>query len=130
MTEHPDDISRGEILFYQTEDGQTRVECRFEHESLWLTQAAIADLFLTTPQNITLHLKAIYSEGELSEASTCKQYLQVQTEGGREVSRKRNFYNLDAILAGLPGAEPAGNTVPPLGHRAAERIPGQGLHHG
>lgn len=99
MTEHPDDISRGEILFYQTEDGQTRVECRFEHESLWLTQAAIADLFLTTPQNITLHLKAIYSEGELSEASTCKQYLQVQTEGGREVSRKRNFYNLDAILA-------------------------------
>lgn len=99
MTEHPDDISRGEILFYQTEDGQTRVECRFEHESLWLTQAAIADLFLTTPQNITLHLKAIYSEGELGEASTCKQYLQVQTEGDREVSRKRNFYSLEAILA-------------------------------
>ncbi len=90
---------RGEILFYQAEDGKTRVECRFEHETLWLTQANIAELFQTTPQNITLHLKAIYSEEELSEAATCKQYLQVQNEGGREVSRKRKYYSLDAILA-------------------------------
>ena len=89
----------GEILFYQTEDGRTRVECRFEQETLWLTQAAMAELFQTTPQNITRHLKAIYAEGELTEAATCKQYLQVQTEGSRKVSRKRKFYNLDAILA-------------------------------
>ncbi len=90
---------QGEILFYQTEDGRTRVECRFEQETLWLTQAAMAELFQTTPQNITRHLKAIYAEGELTEAATCKQYLQVQTEGSRKVSRKRKFYSLDAILA-------------------------------
>ncbi|MDO8543516.1 MAG: hypothetical protein Q7S40_24005 [Opitutaceae bacterium] len=59
-----------EIILYQTEDGQTRVECRFENENLWLTQALMAELFQTTPQNITLHLKAIYAEGKLSEAAT------------------------------------------------------------
>ncbi len=90
---------QGEILFYQTEDGHTRVECHFEQESLWLTQAAMAELFQTTPQNITLHLKAIYSEGELEQAATCKEYLQVQKEGERDVNRKRKFYSLDAVLA-------------------------------
>ncbi len=80
---------QGEILFYQTDDGHTRVECRFEQESLWLTRAAMAELFQTIPQNITRHPKEIYRDGELSESATCKQYLQVQTEGGREVSRKR-----------------------------------------
>jgi hypothetical protein len=89
----------GEILFYQTEDGRTRLECRFEDESLWMTQAALAELFQTTPQNVTLHLKAIYADGELDQAATCKDYLQVQTEGGREVSRTRKFYNLEAVLA-------------------------------
>ncbi|QSV46912.1 virulence RhuM family protein [Geobacter benzoatilyticus] len=89
----------GEILFYQTEDGRIRLECRFEDESLWLTQAAMAELYQVTPQNVTLHLRAIYEEGELEQAATCKDYLQVQSEGGREVSRTRKFYNLDAILA-------------------------------
>ncbi|CAH2029877.1 virulence RhuM family protein [Trichlorobacter ammonificans] len=89
----------GEILFYQTEDGRIRLECRFEDESLWLTQAAMAELYQVTPQNVTLHLKAIYEEGELEQTTTCKDYLQVQSEGGREVSRTRKFYNLDAILA-------------------------------
>ena len=89
----------GEILFYQTEDGRTRLECRFEDESLWMTQAALAELYQTTPQNVTLHLKAIYADGELDQAATCKDYLQVQTEGGREVSRTRKFYSLEAILA-------------------------------
>lgn len=97
MTNVPD--IQGEILFYQTEDGRTRVECRFDRETLWLTQAAMAELFQTTPQNITRHLKAIYAEEELSEAATCKQYLQVQQEGSREVSRKRKFYSLEAVLA-------------------------------
>lgn len=96
---HETPFLMGEIVFYQTKDGRTRVECRFENETLWLTQAAMAELYLTTPQNITLHLKAIYAEGELEEESTCKDYLQVQNEGGREVYRKRKFYNLEAILA-------------------------------
>ena len=89
----------GEIILYQTADGQTRVECRFESENLWLTQALMAKLFQTTPQNITLHLKAIYAEGELNEAATCKHYLQVRPEGGRTVQREAKHYNLEAVLA-------------------------------
>jgi hypothetical protein len=75
------------ILLYQTEDGRTRIQCRFEDETIWLTQAQIADLFQTTPQNITLHLKAIYAEGELTEEATCKQYLQVREGGARSLTR-------------------------------------------
>lgn len=92
-------LPQSEILLYQTEDGRTRVECRFENETLWLTQAQIAELFEVTPQNVTLHLKAIFSEGELAEASTCKDYLQVRSEGGREVTRTLRHYRLEAILA-------------------------------
>ena len=89
----------GEFILYQTEDGRTRVQCRFDKETLWLTQAQIAELFQTTPQNVTLHLKAIYAEGELSEAATCKDYLQVRQEGARDVSRNLRHYRLEAILA-------------------------------
>lgn len=88
-----------QFLLYQTEDGRTRVECRLEGETLWLTQALIAELFQVTPQNVTLHLKAIFAEGEIDEAATCKDYLQVRSEGGREVSRKLRHYSLPAILA-------------------------------
>ncbi len=63
------------IFLYQTEDGRTRIECRFEDETLWLTQAQIAELFQTTPQNVTLHFQSIFSEGELDKESTCKDYL-------------------------------------------------------
>jgi len=87
------------IVLYQTEDGDTRIECRFDHDSLWLTQAQIAELFQTTPQNVTLHLKAIFDEGELTQAATCKEYLQVRTEGKRQVSRSLQHYRLEAILA-------------------------------
>ena len=92
-------LPQSEIILYQTEDGRTRVQCRFENETLWLTQAQIAELFETTPQNVTLHLKGIFAEGELVEAATCKDYLQVRLEGGREVSRKLRHYRLEAILA-------------------------------
>jgi hypothetical protein len=77
----------GEILIYQTEDGRSKVECRFAEESIWMTQALMAELFQTSPQNITLHLKALYEEGEIDEAATCKEHLQVQKEGSREVRR-------------------------------------------
>lgn len=89
----------GEFLLYQAEDGRIRIECRFEDETIWLTQQQMADLFQTTPQNITIHLRKIYAEGELREASTCKQYLQVQPEGSRAVERSRKHYNLDAIIS-------------------------------
>ena len=92
-------LPQSEIILYQTEDGRTRVQCRFENETIWLTQAQIAELFQTTPQNVTLHLKSVFAEGELIEAATCKDYLQVRSEGGREVSRKLRHYRLEAILA-------------------------------
>ncbi len=92
-------LPNSEIILYQTEDGRTRIQCRFENETLWLTQAQIAELFETTPQNVTLHLKGIFAESELVEAATCKDYLQVRFEGGREVSRKLRHYRLEAILA-------------------------------
>lgn len=97
MSDEP--LPNSEIILYQTEDGRTRIQCRLEEETLWLTQAQIAELFETTPQNVTLHLKSIFAEGELAEAATCKDYLQVRLEGGREVSRKLRHYRLEAILA-------------------------------
>lgn len=96
-----DDVTQpgGEILLYQTEDGRTRIECRFKDETLWLTQAQMAELFQTTPQNITLHLKAIYAEGEQPEEATCKSYLQVRQEGGRTIQRQVRHYRLEIVLA-------------------------------
>lgn len=89
----------GEFLLYETEDGRTRVECRFAEETIWLSQAMMAELFQTSSQNITVHLKALYSEGEINPEATCKRYLQVRSEGARNVQRNVKFYNLDAILA-------------------------------
>ena len=74
--ELPDKPPGGELLLYQTEDGRTRVQGRFEDGTIWLTQAQIAVLFETTPQNVTQHLKSIYEEAELEEGATCKDYLQ------------------------------------------------------
>ena len=97
MSDEP--LPQSEIILYQTEDGRTRVQCRFEDETLWLTQAQIAELFQTTPQNVTLHFKAIFAEGELVEAATCQDYLQVRSEGSREITRKLRHYRLEAIIA-------------------------------
>lgn len=74
-----------QIIMYQTEDGKTKIDVRMEDETVWLTQSDMAWLFQTTPQNITLHVKNVYKEGELTEVSTCKEYLQVQQEGKRKV---------------------------------------------
>ena len=88
-----DPLPLSEIILYQTEDGRTRIQCRFENETIWLTQAQIAELFQTTPQNVTLHLKGIFAEAELSEAATCKDYLQVRTEDELQVlNRIVNLY--------------------------------------
>jgi hypothetical protein len=81
----------GEFILYTTEDGKSRVECRFENETIWLSQALIAELFETTPQNITLHLKALVEDGEIDPEATCKDYLQVRSEGRRV--RVRNDRN-------------------------------------
>lgn len=92
-------MSAGELILYRSEDGGSRVQLRAVDGTVWLTQAEIAELFQTTPQNISLHVKAIYAEGELDPAATCKQYLQVRSESHRRVRRKVNSYSLDVILA-------------------------------
>ncbi|MBQ8962934.1 MAG: virulence RhuM family protein [Clostridia bacterium] len=89
----------GNILIYQNEKGDTKIDVYFEEDTIWMTQRTMAELYQTTPQNITFHIRNIYQDGELDEDSTCKDYLQVQIEGGREVQRTRKFYNLDMILA-------------------------------
>ncbi|MFT7614330.1 MAG: hypothetical protein ACI9J3_003312 [Parvicellaceae bacterium] len=91
--------STSQIIIYQTESGETKLDVRFQDETVWLTQKLMAELFQTTPQNITIHLKNIFEEGELEEEATCKDFLQVQMEGKREVKRERQFYNLDAIIS-------------------------------
>lgn len=88
-----------QIIIYQTEDGKTKLDVRLENETAWLTQKLMAELFQTTSQNITIHLKNIFEEGELDEQSTCKEFLQVQKEGNRNVERMQKFYNLDAIIS-------------------------------
>jgi hypothetical protein len=72
---------------------------RLEGETVWLSQAEMADLFQTTPQNITLHIKNVYGEGELPREATCKEYLQVRREGSRDVQRSVTHYNLDVIIS-------------------------------
>lgn len=91
--------NNSQFIIYQTETGETRLEVRLENETVWLTQKLMAQLFQTTPQNITTHLKNIFEEGELSEIATCKDFLQVRREGERTVERLQKFYNLDAIIS-------------------------------
>ena len=88
-----------EIIIYQTQDGQTKIDVRLENETVWLTQNQMAELFQTTKQNVSLHIKNIFEEGELSENSTVKDYLTVQQEGNRKVSRNISHYNLDVIIS-------------------------------
>jgi hypothetical protein len=89
----------GEIILYQTEDGRTRVECRFVDETLWLSQALIAELFQVTVPTVNEHLKNIIAEGEVQPGPTIRKFLIVRREGPREVEREIEHYNLDAILA-------------------------------
>ncbi|MCW8198236.1 hydroxyacid dehydrogenase [Verminephrobacter aporrectodeae subsp. tuberculatae] len=86
----------GEILLYPTEDGRTRVECRFVHATLWLSQTAMAELFQTTEQAIAKHLKAIFAEGELVADSVVKHWLMTAVDGK---NHRVSHYNLEAILA-------------------------------
>jgi hypothetical protein len=87
------------FLLYTAPSGEVRVQVYLQDESVWLTQKAMSLLFDTTTQNITIHLKNIFESGELDEMATCKEILQVQQEGDRQVSRKQKFYNLDAIIS-------------------------------
>ena len=87
------------VIIYQTKSGAIELQGDFKHETFWISQAEMARIFNVTPQNITLHLGHIFKEGELKEVSTCKEFLQVQLEGGRKIRRKIKYYNLDAVIS-------------------------------
>lgn len=89
----------GEIVLYQADDKSTQLEVRIDDDTVWLNQAQMVELFNSTKQNISLHIKNIFKEGELESASTVKEYLTVQDEGSRKVRRKTIFYNLDVIIS-------------------------------
>ena len=91
--------ANGQIAIYQTPDGQTQIDVRFEQDSVWLTQRQMGEVFDTTPENILMHLKNIFRDAELAESSTAKDFLAVQTEGKRQVERNLKHYNLDAIIS-------------------------------
>lgn len=103
----PED-NQGDIVIYQTEDGGTKIDVRFEGETVWLTQQQMAELFGSSRTNIVEHIRHIYEEGELDENSTCRKFRQVRDEGGRRVSREIPHYNLDMIIS--------------LGYRVKSRI--------
>ena len=92
-------MEENKIVIYKASDGQTAIDVRLDQDTVWLTQAQMAELFQKTPQNITMHIRNAYNEGELEQSTTCKEFLQVRTEGNRQVSRKQKFYDLDVIIS-------------------------------
>lgn len=87
------------LILYKDEEGRVSVNVRFAEEDVWLTQAQLAEIYNTTQQNISLHQKGIYADGELDEEATHKKYLLVRQEGNRQVQREIDHYNLDMIIA-------------------------------
>jgi hypothetical protein len=92
-------MDKGEIVLYKAQSDDVTIGVIVEDETVWLTQGQMAELFETTPQNITTHIRNVYKENELERTPTCKDFLQVRMEGGRNVSRKAKHYNLDVIIS-------------------------------
>ena len=92
-------MEENKIILYKDEEGRVNVNVRFADEDVWLTQAQLAEIYQTTQQNISLHQKGIYADGELDEEATHKKYLLVRQEGKRQVKREIDHYNLDMIIA-------------------------------
>ena len=92
-------MEKNEIVLFESRDGAVTLPVSVRDESVWLTRMQMADLFGVTPQNITIHLKKVYAAGELEREATSKDFLRVQTEGGRQITRSVNCYNLDAIIS-------------------------------
>lgn len=91
--------NQGDIIIYQTDDGDTKIDVRFVDETVWLTQQQMAELFHSSRTNIIVHIKNIYAEGELDEEATCRKFRQVRQEGSRTVERELPHYNLDMIIS-------------------------------
>ena len=92
-------MDENKIVIYQTEDGQTQIDVRLENETVWLTQAQMAELFETDRTSIVRHINNIYRADELEREATCAKIAQVQTEGKRQVTRTIPYFNLDMIIS-------------------------------
>lgn len=97
--ENSNSDSNSKIIIYQAEDGSAKIDVRLEDETVWLTQQQMAELFQSSRTNVVEHIKNIYSDGELEEKATCREFRQVRTEGKREVARRIPHYNLDMIIS-------------------------------
>ena len=91
--------NQGEIIIYQSDDGNTKIDVKMQDETVWLTQQQMAELFQTSRTNVVEHIKNIYADGELEEKATCQNFRQVRIEGNREVTRELPYYNLDMIIS-------------------------------
>ena len=96
---NPNDDNQGEIIIYQSESGDTKIDARFVDETVWLTQQQMAELFQSSRTNIVEHIQHIYDEGELDEESTCRKFRQVRMEGSRQVTREIPHYTLDMSIS-------------------------------
>lgn len=92
-------MEENKIVIYQTEDGQTQIDVRLENETVWLTQAQMAELFQSSRTNIVEHIQHIYKDEELEENPTCRKFRHVRQEGNRMVTREIPMYNLDMIIS-------------------------------
>lgn len=91
--------NNGDIVIYQSENGNTKINVNLQDETVWLSQQQLAELYQSFRTNIVEHIRNIYEEGELSEVSTCRNFRQVRREGKRDVCREIPFYNLDMIIS-------------------------------
>ena len=90
---------KGQFLVYEAEDGRIKIDVRLADETVWLSQALIAELFQTSVPNISMHIRNVYEEGELQSEATIKKFLTVRQEGSRAVRRQLDYYNLDVIIS-------------------------------
>ncbi len=97
MSDEP--LPNSDLILYQTEDGRTRIQCRFENETVWLSLNQMADLFQRDKSVISRHIKNVFEEGELAPAATVAKSATVQTEGGKQVTREIEFYNLEVLIS-------------------------------
>ncbi|HMG11558.1 MAG TPA: RhuM family protein [Gemmatimonadaceae bacterium] len=88
-----------EFLLYQAEDGRTRIEVRFNGETAWLSLGQMTELFQRDKSVISRHIANVFEEGELDRGATVAKFATVQREGGREVTREIEFYNLDVVIS-------------------------------
>ena len=99
VTDTPESRPGGEVVVYEAPDGEVQLNVRFDRDTVWLTQRQMAEIFVTSSENVIMHLRNVFAQNELDEQATTKDFLVVQQEGTRRVRRSLRHYNLDAIIS-------------------------------